>query len=103
MIVIGDKVVSFGRLFVNSKAEAEWTIVNDTQAAIKVQLKDNGADSRKSSMLQQTDFEPQIIPAQSAGRFKIAFQALLCGKFETILSYIINSTHNFQLLVSAEV
>lgn len=103
MITIADKVVSFGRLFINSKAELEWTIINETQAAIIVQLKDNNYDNRKSSMMEKTDFEPQIIPSKGAGKFKIALRALICGKFETTLSYSINKNHIFQLLVSADI
>jgi hypothetical protein len=81
MITIGEKVVSFGRLFIKSCSQAEWTIINETNAAILVQLKDNTSDSKKSTMLSESDFEPQIVPAHAAGRFKIALQALICGKF----------------------
>lgn len=30
LIVIADKIVSFGRLFVKSQATADWTITNQT-------------------------------------------------------------------------
>lgn len=32
-------------------------------------------------MIANSDFEPQVVPAQGAARFKIAFQAVSCGKF----------------------
>ena len=54
-------------------------------------------------MIEESDFEPQIVPAQAAGRFKIKINALVCGKFENILTYTLNNMHSFQLLVTAEV
>ena len=102
-MIIGEKVISFGRLFVKSSAKIEWTIINETSSAILVQLKDNKSDLKKSAMIDQSDFEPQIVPAQAAGRFKIIFNASTCGKFETVLNYTLNNIHSFQLLVTAEV
>ena len=51
MVIIGEKVVSFGRLFVKSSSQIEWTIINETSSAILVQLKDNKSDLKKSSMI----------------------------------------------------
>ena len=62
-MIIGEKVISFGRLFVKSSAKIEWTIINETSSAILVQLKDNKSDLKKSAMIDQSDFEPQIAPA----------------------------------------
>jgi hypothetical protein len=47
--------------------------------------------------------DPQIISQNGAARFRIIFNALYCGKFESTLSYTINGVHTFHLLVEADV
>jgi hypothetical protein len=65
-------------------------------------LQSNQSDNKKI-MLQNTDYQPQVIVSGGQGKFKIAFSALQCGKFEALIPYSINQIHTFQLLVEADI
>lgn len=54
-------------------------------------------------MLAGSDYQQQIIQANSFARFRIVLEGLYCGRIDQIINYSINGQHNFQLLVEAEV
>ena len=53
---ISGKVIGFGRVFVKSVSEKEWTIQNETDGSIIVQLRDNANDPKKYPILAASDF-----------------------------------------------
>mmetsp|Transcript_18627 Transcript_18627/g.36432 ORF Transcript_18627/g.36432 Transcript_18627/m.36432 type:complete len:3020 (+) Transcript_18627:106-9165(+) len=93
----GPKVVDFGKLFLDATGKKTFTVTNDLETYIIVNIDVTDDELKQSGPLSQ------MVPPGETAEFDMIFQSSVVQDFKKSVAYTINGHHNYTFIAQAEV